>query len=154
MLQISAGHLSSAELSAVVLGSSFCNVFGMSPMAGLASTLDTLCGHVSSCPSDFPYTMLRAHASLHNAQCTFSAVVGSIAVADDASLRQANGAKQYLTVGTVYQRALLIMTLFCTVVLLPLWLNVGWIFVAFGALRVTVFRCIIIQSLGGSIAAC
>ena len=39
--------------------------------------------------------------------------------------------------GTVYQRALLIMTLFCAVVLLPLWLNVGWIFVAFGALPVT-----------------
>ena len=45
-LQISAGHLSRAELSAVVLGSSFCNVFGMSPCAGLASTLDTLCGQV------------------------------------------------------------------------------------------------------------
>jgi len=33
------------------------------------------------------------------------------------------------------------MTLFCAVVLLPLWLNVGWIFVAFGALPVIVLWC-------------
>ncbi len=45
-MQIAAGHLSSAELSAVVLGSSICKVFGMSLMAGLASALDTLCGQV------------------------------------------------------------------------------------------------------------
>ena len=45
-MQIAAGHLSSADLSAVVLGSSICKVFGMSLMAGLASALDTLCGQV------------------------------------------------------------------------------------------------------------
>ena len=53
-------------------------------------------------------------------------------------LRQANGAKEYLTIGTVFQRALLITTLFCAVFLLPLWLNVGRVFVAFGALSAAV----------------
>lgn len=51
-MQIAAGHLSGEELSAVVLGSSFCKVFGMSLMAGFASALDTLCGQVRRKPSN------------------------------------------------------------------------------------------------------
>jgi len=51
-MQIAAGHLSGEELSAVVLGSSFCTVFGMSLMAGFASALDTLCGQVRRKPSN------------------------------------------------------------------------------------------------------
>ena len=51
-MQVAAGHLSRDELSAVVLGGSFCKVFGMSLFAGLASALDTLCGQVG--PDSFP----------------------------------------------------------------------------------------------------
>ena len=50
-------------------------------------------------------------------------------------LPHANGAKEYLTVGTVFQRALLVTTAIAAVLVLPLWLNVGWILTKFGALH-------------------
>ena len=50
------------------------------------------------------------------------------------ALPQANGAKQYMTVGIVFQRALLITTSIAAVLVLPLWLNVGRILTHFGEL--------------------
>ena len=47
-------------------------------------------------------------------------------------LLQANGAKQYMTVGIVFQRALLITTAIAAILVLPLWLNVGRILTKFG----------------------
>ena len=44
---IAVGHLSSHDLSSVVLGTSICSVFGMSIMVGLSSAMETLCGQVS-----------------------------------------------------------------------------------------------------------
>lgn len=48
------------------------------------------------------------------------------------ALLQANGAKQYMTVGIVFQRALLITTAIAAILVLPLWLNVGRILTHFG----------------------
>jgi Na+-driven multidrug efflux pump len=48
-------------------------------------------------------------------------------------LRQANGAKQYLTVGIVFQRSLLVTTVVSLVLVLPVWLNIGQILTHLGA---------------------
>ena len=49
-------------------------------------------------------------------------------------LRQANGAKQYLTVGIVFQRSLLVTTVVSLVLVLPVWLNIGQILTHLGAI--------------------
>ena len=83
LLQIAAGHLSSAELSAVVLGSSVCKVFGMSLMAGLASALDTLCGqvqppgHMSRTAMHLPSQLAGENACAHALLCTLLLAAGS-----------------------------------------------------------------------------
>lgn len=43
---IAMGHLSRQDLSAGIVGTSVCAVFGMSVMMGLSSTMETLCGQV------------------------------------------------------------------------------------------------------------
>ena len=62
MAQIAVGHLSRGELSAVVLATSFANVFGLSIMVGLSSAMETLCGQVRSI-----LTGQQTHASLGHA---------------------------------------------------------------------------------------